>query len=131
MTEEEQKPPRVKPSIKFAPKIKQLYWCKFPLDAQLPEFWKNRPVVILSYNNSLTGKVSIIPCSSQDQKDNKWAIKLTKTIDGKDSWAICDNIMTIAVSRLSMAQDGIKLVSEEDMQKILYLVHKQFPFPKE
>src|SRR5262245_57179109 len=94
----EEKPPRLQPRIKAAPKIRQLYWCDFPKDAQLPEFWKTRAVLIMSFRNALHGTVTVLPCSSQDQGDNKWAYRLKTTIDGEPSWAICDKPMSFAVS---------------------------------
>lgn len=57
-------------------KVRQLLWCDFPQDAQLPEFWKRRPVVILSHKNTLHGAVTVIPCSTQAQPGNKWAFPL-------------------------------------------------------
>lgn len=111
VTEEAEKPPRVAPKLKARPSIRQLYWCDFPQDAQLPEFWKRRPVVIVSYKNTLSGAVTVVPCSSQDQTDNEWAVRLKTTIDGGDSWAICDKLTTVAVSRLtptSMESSGFR-----------------------
>lgn len=111
VTEEAEKPPRVAPKLKARPSIRQLYWCDFPQDAQLPEFWKRRPVVIVSYKNTLSGAVTVVPCSSQDQTDNEWAVRLKTTIDGGNSWAICDKLTTVAVSRLtptSMESSGFR-----------------------
>ncbi len=111
VTEEAEKPPRVAPKLKARPSIRQLYWCDFPQDAQLPELWKRRPVVIVSYKNTLSGAVTVVPCSSQDQTDNEWAVRLKTTIDGGDSWAICDKLTTVAVSRLtptSMESSGFR-----------------------
>jgi mRNA interferase MazF len=124
---ETEKPPRVKPRLSAAPAIRQLYWCDFPEDAQLPEFWKRRPVVIVSYKNTLTGAVTIIPCSSQDQSGNKWAVKLETTIDYGESWAICDKPTTVAVSRLSVDRVGIKRLAEAEFNEILALILKWFP----
>lgn len=67
MNTSEEAPPRIPPRVKAAPSIRQLYWCDFPHDAQLPEFWKRRPVVVVSFKNTLSGAVTVIPCSSQDQ----------------------------------------------------------------
>ncbi|WP_425444048.1 type II toxin-antitoxin system PemK/MazF family toxin [Thalassospira mesophila] len=77
-----------------------MYWCDFPKDAQLPEFWKRRPVIILSFRNTLHGAVTVVPCSTQTQKDARSTFPLRTTIDGKAAWAICDKITTVAVSRL-------------------------------
>jgi mRNA interferase MazF len=94
----QQPPPSVPPQVMSAPSIRQLYWCDFPQDAQLPEFWKRRPVVILSFKNTLHGAVTVVPCSTAAQPGNKWAFPLQTTIDGRAAFAICDKITTLAVS---------------------------------
>ena len=104
MTSTPDTPPKIAPRLKSAPKIRQLYWCDFPKDAQLPEFWKRRPVVILSKTATLHGAVTIIPCSTQAQHDPKLAFPLRTTIDGRAAWAICDKPTTVAVSRLLSVQ---------------------------
>lgn len=124
-------PPRVRPRLKSAPKIRQLYWCDFPQDAHLPEFWKRRPVIVTSYRNTLHGAVSVIPCSTQPQTNNKWAVTLQTTIDSEEiSWAICDKLTTVAVSRLSAHRDGIKRVSEDEFNAILECLFEWLPSPK-
>ena len=68
-----------------------MLWCDFPKDAHLPEMWKGRPVIVIATDRSLGGAVTVVPCSSQDQTGNKWAVRLDTPIDGKGpSWAICD-----------------------------------------
>jgi len=60
-----------------------------------------RPVIIVSYRNSLHGAVTVIPTTTVDQGANQWAYQLQTSLDaGKVSWAICDKPMTVAVSRL-------------------------------
>jgi riboflavin synthase len=113
------KPPRIEPSILAAPKIRQLYWCDFPEDAQLPEFWKRRPVIIISYKNRRHGTVTVIPCSTVEQLGNPWAHPLSKGIDDKQSWAICDKPTTVATSRLIMQRSAISRVREDDFNEIL------------
>ncbi|WP_375428583.1 type II toxin-antitoxin system PemK/MazF family toxin [uncultured Sphingomonas sp.] len=112
-----------------APKIRQLYWCDFPQDAQLPEFWKRRPVIIISYRNTLYGAVTVIPCSTQDQTGNKWALPLVTSIDGRASWAICDKVMTVAVSRLSVDRSGIRAMSATEFDQVLTLMLAWLPKP--
>jgi mRNA interferase MazF len=123
-------PPKIQPKIKSAPKIRQFYWCDFPLDAQLPEFWKCRPVVILSYQNTLHGAVTVIPCSTQVQNNNKWAFPLRVTIDGSNSWAICDKPTTVAVSRLTPHKEGINRMPEDEFNEMLNLVLEWLPTPR-
>lgn len=128
--EQDPKPPRVTPRIIAAPKIRQLYWCDFPKDAQLPEFWKTRPVIVVSYRNALYGPCLIIPTSTDPQDDNPWAHRLSVTFDGKrTSWAICNHLYTFAPSRFSQFKGNIPLVPESDFNAILALIKKWLPVP--
>ena len=125
--DDRQKPPKIAPKLKSAPNIRNLYWCDFPKDAQLPEFWKKRPVIILSYKITLHGAVTIIPCSTQEQKGNRWAQPLKTTIDDRDTWAICDKITTVAVSRLTPDKNGIKRLPENEFNGILKIIFDWLP----
>jgi mRNA interferase MazF len=122
-------PPKVAPRLTGAPKIRQLYWCDFPQDAQLPEFWKRRPVIVLSYRNTLHGAVTVIPCSTQAQPGNKWAFPLQTTIDGRAAFAICDKMSTVAVSRLVPDKRGIMRMPEVEFDDMLRLVLAWLPVP--
>lgn len=126
---EDEKPPRHRPRIPAAPAIRQLYWCDFPKDAHLPEFWKRRPVLIVSFKNVLSGAVTVIPCSSQDQKGNPWAYKLTTTIDGSESWAICDKPTTVAVSRLTSTKGKVRRLPQAEFDAVLALLLAWLPKP--
>ena len=122
------KPPRHPPSLKAAPKVGQLYWCDFPKDAQLPELWKMRPILMLSHQNHLYGAVTIIPCSSKEQTDNKWAIRLSVSIESdRTSWAICDKPTTVAVSRLKPYRGGPKRLTREEFNIVLAKVLDWLP----
>ena len=129
MAGDDQPPPKVAPRVVAAPRIRQLYWCDFPQDAQLPEFWKRRPVIVISYRNTLYGAVTIIPCSTQDQTGNKWALPLATTIDGRASWAICDKVTTVAVSRLSVDRSGIPTLPVAEFDELLALMLAWLPKP--
>lgn len=130
MTTSGDSPPRVAPRLKAVPAIRQLYWCDFPADAHLPEFWKTRPVVVVSFKNSLRGAVTAIPCSSQEQTGNPWAFPLRTTIDGKGpSWAICDKIASVAVSRLTPDKSGIRRLPEVEFHEMLTLLFRWLPRP--
>ncbi|OYY63450.1 type II toxin-antitoxin system PemK/MazF family toxin [Sphingomonas sp. 28-62-11] len=122
-------PLKVAPRLIAAPKIRQLFWCDFPHDAQLPEFWKRRPIIILSYRNTLYGAVTIIPCSTQAQAGNRWAFPLQTTIDGRAAWAICDKMGTVAVSRLLPDKGGIARLPEPEFDAMLRLVLEWLPKP--
>lgn len=131
MTTNITKPPKKQPSLRSAPKIRQIYWCEFPHDAQLPEFWKQRPVVVLSYRQTLYSTVTVVPCSSQEQGSNKWAYSLTTTIDGKPSWAICDKPTTVAVSRLTPHKGDIPRLTESEFNDMLKIVVDWLPAVRE
>jgi mRNA interferase MazF len=120
-------PPRVSPRLKAAPKIRQLYWCDFPKDAQLPELWKRRPVVILSKTATLHGTVVILPCSTQPLQDPRLSFQLKTTIDGRDAWAICDKPTTVAVSRLTTAQGSIPRLNETEFDDLLAVFFSLLP----
>jgi mRNA interferase MazF len=122
-------PPRVAPRLKGAPKIRQLFWCDFPQDAQLPEFWKRRPVIVISYRNTLHGAVTVIPCSTQAQPGNKWAVPLQTTIDGRAAFAICDKMTTVAVSRLVPDKGGIARMPEAEFDAIVRVALAWLPVP--
>ena len=119
-------PPRVATTLKRAPRVRDLYWCRLPKDAELPEFWKERPAVVISRNAALNGVVMVVPCTSRDQKGSPWAVKLAHTIDGKDSWAVCDKPMSVAVSRLR-SQHSSPRVTEDDFTRILARVLQVVP----
>ncbi len=124
------RPPRVRPRLLSAPAIRQFYWCDFPEDAHLPEFWKRRPVLVVSYKNTLYGAVTIIPCSSQPQEGNRWAVRLETTIDGGASWAICDKPATVAVSRLAQDNRGIVRLPELQFNEVLARLLEWLPKPR-
>lgn len=117
--EDHQPPPRVAPKVKAAPRIRQIYWCRLPVDAELPELWKIRPVIIVSYRNTLHGAVTAIPTTTVEQDANPWAYRLTTSLDAsKVSWAICDKPMTVAVSRLQPHRI-IPRVTEAEFSEVL------------
>jgi len=124
-------PPRIKPSIKAAPKIRQIYWCEFWKDALLPEMWKTRPVIIISYKHKLHGHCLIIPTSSQPQDDNEWAYKISVQIEGSgiNSWAICNQPYTVSTSRLKLVHKKIPVLPENDFNQILEKLNKWLPKP--
>lgn len=120
-TDDQDKPPRHPPRLRDSPKVRDLYWCDFAKDAHLPEFWKRRPVIVVASDRKLSGAVTVIPCSSQDQGGNRWAVKLTTTIEGPgvDSWAICDKPTTVAVSRLTPDKSGRRRLPQDEFTRVL------------
>ena len=129
--EPEIKPARVTLRIKAAPAIRQLYWCDFPTDAQLPEMWKTRPVLVVSYKNTLHGPCTVVPCSTDPQEGNSWALPLTLSLDGRKTWVVCNHLYTFAPSRFSTGPGGKVLrVPETEFNSILELVLKWLPVPR-
>jgi mRNA interferase MazF len=126
-----QKPPRVPPRIVAAPKIRQIYWCDFWEDAHLPEMWKTRPVIVVSYKNTLSGPCLVVPTTTDpDNVTNKWACKLSiKTDGGRDSWAICNQLITVAPSRFAQTKGSIPLLPKSDFNEILTLIREWLPQP--
>jgi mRNA interferase MazF len=129
--EPEQEPRRVQPRIIAAPKHEQIYWCDFPLDAQLPEMWKTRPVVVLSYKNTLHGPCLVVPTSTKPQGSSPWAWELSMSIDGQRSWVVCNHLYTVAPSRLSQVKGQTIRVPNADFNEILKRVTAWLPLPFE
>jgi len=125
----EREPRRVQPRIIAAPKHGQIYWCDFPLDAQLPEMWKTRPVVVLSYKNSLHGPCLVVPTTTEPQGSSPWAWGLSVSIDGRRSWVVCNHLYTVAPSRLSQVRGKIFRVTNTEFNEILKRVTAWLPRP--
>lgn len=125
-------PPRVKPKITAAPRARQMYWCDFwpAKQARLPEFYKTRPVVVLSHSNKLSGHCLVIPVSSAPQSDNRWSVKLSISLDGRESWAVCNHIYTVSTSRLHKHQGKIPKLSEVEFGELLKRVMACLPKPR-
>jgi mRNA interferase MazF len=120
-------PPRVKPRVIAAPRIRQIYWCRLPFDAELPELWKVRPVIIISYRNLLHGHATVIPTTTVAQPQNEWAFRLTTSFDGEHiSWAICDKPLIVAVSRLEPRR-RIPRISEGELDEVLSRLFRWLP----
>jgi mRNA interferase MazF len=127
--EPELRPRRVQPRIIAAPKHGQIYWCDFWLDAQLPEMWKTRPVVVLSYKNTLHGPCLVVPITTEPQGNSPWAWQLSVSIDGRRNWVVCNHLYTVAPSRLSQVRTRIFRVPETEFNEILARVTAWLPRP--
>jgi mRNA interferase MazF len=125
--------PEVANRIKAAPRIGNVYWCDFHQDARLPEFWKKRPVVVISARNSLQGPILVVPLTTKPQGANSAAHALPANPIPKEkraSWAVCNHIYTISCSRLSPIHGAVPKVQDADLQAILGLAHASFPTPR-
>ncbi|MEH7846373.1 type II toxin-antitoxin system PemK/MazF family toxin [Rhizobium laguerreae] len=121
-------PRRIPPTLTRAPRTKEIYWCRFPRDAELPEFWKVRPVVVLSRKADIKGTVLVVPCTSIDQSRNPDAVELHARIGGSRNWAVCDKPSSVAASRLT-AVTGMPKVTEIELSAILRRVASITPMP--
>lgn len=83
----------------------------------MPEFWKRRPVVIVSRHTTLRGVATVVPMTSKAQHDPRLSVQVRSPIDGRDAWAICNHMTTVAVSRLLPAR-GRPLVSQQEYREI-------------
>jgi mRNA interferase MazF len=125
----ELRPRRVQPRIIAAPKHGQIYWCDFWLDAQLPEMWKTRPIVVLSYKNTLHGPCLVVPVTTEPQGTSPWAWEISVSIDGRRNWVVCNHLYTVAPSRLSQVRGGIFRVPNAEFNEILKRVSAWLPRP--
>jgi mRNA interferase MazF len=84
--------------IKAAPDIRNIYWCGLWTDAVKPEFWKRRPVIVVSYKNTLYGPCLVVPLTTLAQPGNKWTHKLTRNyVDPTvDAWVVCNHLLTVS-----------------------------------
>jgi mRNA interferase MazF len=122
-------PPRAVPRIIAAPKLRQVYWCDFWRDARRPEFWKTRPIIVVSYKNTLHGPCLVIPTSTKHQTGNPWAFEITPCVDGRRSWAVCNHLYTVSPSRLSQVGRHIPMVSKVEFNEILKRLNAWLPVP--
>jgi len=130
MAMNETQPPRIKPLLKAAPRIRQVLWCNFPKDAQLPEFWKVRPILVISKRSNLHGHVTVLPFSTKSQSDNPAAYPVVSPVDGKKTWIICNYITTVSVSRLMQSNVGFSRLPENDFDKVVNLMLQYLPRPQ-
>jgi mRNA interferase MazF len=107
----------VQPRIKAAPKLRQIYWCDYWKDARLPEMWKTRPVIVISYKNTLTGPCLVVPVSIDIEGD------------GVTSWAVCNHPTTLSPSRFSQFRGNIPLLPKADFNQVLERLMKWLPQP--
>jgi mRNA interferase MazF len=119
LTPEDLRPPKIDPRILAAPAIRQLYWCDLWKEAQLPEFHKTRPVLIVSYKNTLHGHCTILPLTTTSQPNNYWTLPIQHSLSPLESWVVCNHPITIATSRLCPPREKIPRISEEEFAQIL------------
>ncbi len=115
--------------IKSSPKVRQVYWCDYPNPeyTESPEFYKRRPVVVLSRKATLYGVVTVVPLSGKPQTDTRNSLRIRSPIKGKIAWAVCNHIHTVSTRRLDVPANGICSVHDDDFRKILQKVYNNLP----
>lgn len=118
-------------ALASAPKLRAVYRCRFWRDAHRPEFYKNRPVAIVSRDNRLDGPALIVPMTTKAQSGNKLAYKLTGNPNprrpGIERWAICNHIYTVSCARLAHMDGGVPGMKPQDFDEIVRLVLRALP----
>ena len=125
--------PEVANRINFAPKLGNVYWCEFPSDARKPEFWKTRPVIVVSYANTLLGPVLVVPLTTKPQPSNKWAHAMPQNPvprETRASWAVCNHVYTVSCSRLSPIQGRVVRLDEAARKPVIELVRRWVASPE-
>ncbi|MGF9562774.1 type II toxin-antitoxin system PemK/MazF family toxin [Neorhizobium sp. JUb45] len=116
--------------IKAAPKVGSLYWCALHPEnmIHIPEFWKKRPVVVISRKNMLHGKVIVLPITTDDDNQSyENSVELSKAtsdkINGRRCWVVCDHPMTVATSRLDFVNRNPPRIAMDELSPILEKCH--------
>ena len=93
--------------------------------------WKTRPVIVVSYKNTLHGPCLVLPTTTEpDNEYNPWASKLSIKIESTlDSWAVCNQPSTVAPSRFSQFKGKIPVLPKKDFNQVLELLVKWLPVP--
>jgi mRNA interferase MazF len=128
---DETAPPAKSATLKAAPTIRNVYWCALWCDAVKPEFWKRRPVIVISYKNSLHGPCLVVPLTTQSQPANPWAHQLVVNYitPGIDTWAVCNHLLTVSPARLSSVKGKVPRLTVEEFAPILTKVLDWLPKP--
>lgn len=116
--------------IKATPNIRNVYYCGFPNAVLPPEFSKRRPVIVVSYKNSLTGPILVVPITTRAQPDNMWAIKLARNpTPGEtcDVWVVCNHLYTVSCARLTATHGIIPRLTLTEFRPIHTMVLKWLP----
>lgn len=118
--------------LKSAPKLGEVFWCSFSEENINPEFYKTRPVIVVSYKNSLHGPILVVPFSTKEQTNNAWAIEAKNVVpsDKRDSWAVCNHLYTVSCSRLIPDRGRVFRIKGDLLKSILTLVRKWIADPE-
>ncbi len=119
-----------KTRIKTVPKVGNIYWCSLPPEdvVHLPEFWKRRPVVVISRKNNLVGKVVVLPLSTSERNRTyphsvEASSSLLARMQTQVGWIVCDHPMTVATSRLDYFGKTPLRMDKSELDRVLGLFH--------
>ena len=122
--------PVVRHRIKVVPAIRNVYYRGFA-DAALPlEFSKRRPVIVVSYKNSLSGPIFVMPITTQAQAGNPWAIKLGRNpTPGEtcDVWVVCNQLYPVSCARLTATHGVVARLTPVEFRPLHEMVLKWVP----
>ncbi|MFL5287489.1 MAG: type II toxin-antitoxin system PemK/MazF family toxin [Rhodopila sp.] len=110
--------------IKATPRIRN-YHCSFPDAALPPEFSKRRPVTVVSYENSLTGPILVVPFTTRPQRADGWAIKLARNPtpgESCDVWAVCNHLYTVSCERLTATHGVVPRLTPDEFRPVHELI---------
>ena len=85
------------------PRVGQVFWVDFPVDAYSPEFVGEHPAVIVRAARRLSDPCIVVPLTHSPNIDTPHAYRLTRNPnrrDRADAWAICSHLYTVALGRL-------------------------------
>lgn len=98
------KPPKPPMTLVRAPRMGEVYWCDFSISNCLPEFDDRHLILVLKSGGYKDACHMVIPLTKQDQSKNAYGHPLTfnpSPSTARTSWAVCDQIYTVATERLS------------------------------
>ena len=87
-------------------------------------------MVVISHQNLLTGPVLVVPMTTKPQHGDKWAVKLAKNPNPKDTcdvWVVCNHLYTVGCSRLSQFDGVVPRLTPGEFRPIHELVLKWVP----
>ena len=129
--DEEPSAPAGRIVLASAPKRRAVYWCRFWHDALRPEFYKNRPVVVVSRDNRLDGPALVVPLTTKPQGGNKWAYKLLENPNprkpGIESWAVCNHIYAVSCARLAQMDGRVPRMKPIDFNEVVRIMLQALP----
>ena len=84
--------------------------------------------MILSSKSTLSGVATVVPLTRRSQDNDRFSVYVRSPLDGRDAWAICNHITTVAVSRLAPPyKHAIPKMEANDFQKIVQKVMANLP----